>query len=210
MVHVDRTRPLLPSAVSFTRSSSHSLRLLSFHYDAADGCDGLHSDAEDDIEQSPTFHDDCEDDSDDSRAVSVQSAHLDDCTHKRAALTVTTYEALASPATFFASSSFASVLSARAASLHLATPTHCSSRSSSASSSSSQSPSSELPCYSPHSSCVKPSVFAWQLEEAAVLFWERKNVLAAAGADAQVAADSSENEPTRPARFAQHSRHASL
>ena len=203
MVNVDQKRTLPSSAISFTCSSSHSLRLLSFHYDD-DSCDGLHSDVEDDVEQSPTFH--YEDDKcDDSRAVSVQSAHSDDC-HKRAPLTVSTYEALTSPATFFASSSFASVLSARAASLHLATPTHCSSRSSSASSS----PSSELPSYSPHSSCVKPSVFAWQLEEAAVLFWERKNVLAAAGADTQATADSCEDKPTRPTRFAQHSRHASL
>ena len=201
------------SCAPLPHRSSHSIPLPAFHHtDTDDSYSDLtgnsSSEVESDAEEPPTFHleSDC-----DNTGRATKDDEVEDHSSQRTSLTrpsalspshsssCATPRAIdQSPASFFASSSFASLLSTRAASIAPSSPTSCTSYSSSCS----------LPLYSPHSTCVKPRVFAWKLEEAAVLFWERKSVLTVS--DTQLASRRTSDDAVRPARFVHHSRHTSL
>ena len=230
------TSPSTLVAAVRARKSSYSLPPLpAFHYTDTDNdhnsdvtIDGSSGGDEMDgeIDGPPTFHYESDCDTD-SRQRTVADDKMDDWTSRRSALTVSiasspshstasiaasphTAAVHVSPTNYFASPSFASLLSSRVA-VCTPTATSCSSPSSSSPHSFQ---SSSLPCYSPHSSCVKPSVFAWQLEEAAVLFWERKTALTTttttSGEQAHCGHTSTGDDVVRPPRFVYHSRHATL
>ena len=212
--------PVTPAHLVFPRQWSHSTPLPAFHYSDTDdhytymAGDSSGDGVDSEIDDAPTFH--YESDCDDTQQIEDDEELVEYAGRQRTALTISTaaslshsssvatpHAAYVSPSSFFASPSFASLLSTRAASLAVSSPTSCTSHSSAFTSSSPNS-SSSLPSYSPHSSCVQPRVFAWKLEEAAVLFWERKSVLLTA--DKQSVKGSSGGE----ARFVHHSRHSSL
>ena len=211
----DRSVRHITSIHDTARPSKHSDSshcMTAFHFSDTDDSD---SEADSDSISLPNFHHDYESNSDDDNA-------FDDNCSKRSSLTISTalspshssstfsspHAAIYfSPTTFFGSSSFASLLSTRVASLPQSSPTACSS---------SWSPSSTMPSYSPHSSCVQPRQFAWQLEEAAVLFWERKNALTTAEAQMTHSTTTSKDgvsdgEVVRSsARFIHHTRNQTV